>query len=69
MGRINAAIMPVLATLVCILLVAYHLKDPTQDGKVFRTRRVSRSYLELMSLAQLFHEDALLEACKHRGAV
>ena len=34
MGRINAVVMPVLATLVCILLVAYHLKDPTEDGQV-----------------------------------
>jgi hypothetical protein len=33
-GRINAVIMPVLATLICILLVGYHLKDPTQDGQV-----------------------------------
>lgn len=34
MGRINAVVMPVFATVICILLFAYHLKDPTQDGQV-----------------------------------
>ena len=34
MGQVNAVVMPVFATVICILLVAYHLKDPTQDGQV-----------------------------------
>ena len=34
MGRVNAVVMPVFATVICIVLVAYHLKDPTQDGQV-----------------------------------
>jgi len=34
MGRINAVVMPVFATVICILLFAYHLKDPTQDGQL-----------------------------------
>ena len=31
---INAVVMLVLATVVCILLVVYHLKDPTDDVQV-----------------------------------
>jgi hypothetical protein len=34
MGRVNAAVMPVVAVVVCVLLIGIHLKDPTQDGQV-----------------------------------
>ena len=34
MGRVSAAVLPVMGTIVCVLLVGYHLKDPVQDGQV-----------------------------------
>ena len=40
MGRINAVVLPVLATVVCVVLVAVHIRDPTADGRLLSSMAV-----------------------------